>query len=98
MLAGSVAHELGNPLNSLTIHLQLIERRLKKQKSTRETESLTDSISICREEVKRLDGIISNFLNAIRPQPPDLAEMRVVEVLSATVDWGSLNTDLHHND
>jgi 2,3,4,5-tetrahydropyridine-2-carboxylate N-succinyltransferase len=22
----------------------------------------------------------------------------VVEVLSATVDWGSLNTDLHHND
>ncbi|HNW41839.1 MAG TPA: ATP-binding protein [Opitutaceae bacterium] len=87
MLAGSVAHELGNPLNSLTIHLQLIERRLKKQKSTRETESLTDSISICREEVKRLDGIISNFLNAIRPQPPDLAEMRVVEVLSEVLHF-----------
>ena len=32
MLAAGVAHELGNPLNSLTIHLQLLERRLRKLK------------------------------------------------------------------
>jgi signal transduction histidine kinase len=31
--------------------------------------------------VKRLDGIISNFLDAIRPQPPDLAETNLGEVL-----------------
>src|SRR5436189_1074190 len=32
LLAASVAHEIGNPLNSLHIHLQLIERELKKLK------------------------------------------------------------------
>jgi PAS domain S-box-containing protein len=81
LLAAGVAHELGNPLNSLTIHLQLIERRLKKLQGSKEARSLEDSIKICQDEVARLDGIIRNFLEAIRPRPPDLAELNVVDVI-----------------
>jgi len=81
LLAAGVAHELGNPLNSLTIHLQLIARKLKKLKAGRETAALGESIGICQQEVMRLDGIITNFLEAIRPRPPDLAETQVVDVL-----------------
>ena len=83
LLAAGVAHELGNPLNSLTIHLQLIERRLKKLKSMRDKDAaaLSDSIAVCQEEVRRLDGIITNFLEAIRPRPPDLVEVRLPEIL-----------------
>src|SRR6266513_2865770 len=33
LLAASVAHEIGNPLNALHIHLQLMERELKKLKT-----------------------------------------------------------------
>jgi PAS domain S-box-containing protein len=33
LLAASVAHEIGNPLNALHIHLQLMERELKRLKS-----------------------------------------------------------------
>jgi PAS domain S-box-containing protein len=84
LLAAGVAHELGNPLNSLTIHLQLIERRLKKLKTMRDTDAaaLSDSIEICQGEVRRLDGIISNFLEAIRPRAPDLVETNLAEVLA----------------
>ncbi|HWQ91863.1 MAG TPA: PAS domain-containing sensor histidine kinase, partial [Clostridia bacterium] len=33
LLAASVAHEIGNPLNALHIHLQLMEREVKKLKT-----------------------------------------------------------------
>lgn len=82
LLAAGVAHELGNPLNSLTIHLQLIARKLKKLAGSKEARSLEDSIKICQDEVTRLDGIIKNFLEAIRPRPPDLADVQLGEVLS----------------
>jgi PAS domain S-box-containing protein len=83
LLAAGVAHELGNPLNSLTIHLQLIERRLKKLKGARADDAgaLTESIAVCQEEVRRLDGIITHFLEAIRPRSPDLAEVHLPELL-----------------
>ena len=82
LLAAGVAHELGNPLNSLTIHLQLITRKLKKLKTSKDTDSLVESVDVCRAEVARLDGIIAHFLEAIRPQPPDLAELDLAEVLA----------------
>ena len=82
LLAGGVAHELGNPLNSLTIHLQLMERKLKKLKAGADSESIAESVKICRDEVQRLDGIIKNFLEAIRPQDPDLVETNIEDVLT----------------
>jgi len=82
-----VAHELGNPLNSLTIHLQLIDRKLKKLGRSPEAESISDSVGVCREEVQRLDGIITHFLEAIRPMPPDLAETSLTDVLAEVLKF-----------
>jgi two-component system, sporulation sensor kinase E len=66
LLAAGVAHELGNPLNSLNIHLQLLERDLK-QDPPRSKEQLLESVRVARTEVNRLDTIINQFLGAVRP-------------------------------
>jgi PAS domain S-box-containing protein len=87
LLAAGVAHELGNPLNSLTIHLQLIARKLKKLKAPADVDSIAESVDICRVEVERLDGIITHFLEAIRPRPPDLSETDVSEVLAEVLKF-----------
>lgn len=73
-LAAGVAHELGNPLNSLTIHLQLMERLAEKLADEPQAEKLRAQLEICRGEVARLDGIVEHFLEAVRPQSPDLGD------------------------
>ena len=72
LLAAGVAHEIGNPLNSLHIHLQLMERKVRKLRSTEEKRELEESIEIARAEISRLDSIVSQFLRAIRPSKPQL--------------------------
>lgn len=81
LLAGGVAHELGNPINTINIHLQLIQRQLKKLESTPAAEKIRESVKICAGEVNRLDGIIEHFLKAIRPSPPDFQDIRLLELI-----------------
>ena len=71
LLAAGVAHEIGNPLNSLHIHLQLMERSLQNLHDGAKTE-LQQSIDVARSEVNRLDSIVTQFLKAIRPSRPQL--------------------------
>ncbi|HKP93758.1 MAG TPA: ATP-binding protein [Chthoniobacterales bacterium] len=71
LLAAGVAHEIGNPLNSLHIHLQLMEREVRKLDG-RVKEQLQEAIAISRAEITRLDSIVTQFLQAIRPSKPIL--------------------------
>tara|TARA_B100001027_G_scaffold138681_1_gene96316 strand:- start:920 stop:2089 length:1170 start_codon:yes stop_codon:yes gene_type:complete len=80
-LAAGVAHELGNPLNSLTIHLQLIERKIKKLGEQADAAKLAESLLVCQGEVERLDGIITHFLEAVRPQKPELNELDLLRLV-----------------
>jgi len=97
LLAASVAHEIGNPLNALHIHLQLMERELKKLRpiparaglaatagrprsqvltaeadTTDVAQKLNQYLSVAKGEINRLDYIVTQFLQAIRPAPPQL--------------------------
>src|ERR1700736_5794828 len=71
LLAAGVAHEIGNPLNSLHIHLQLMERKVRELDGPVRSE-LQQTIDVARAEISRLDSIVTQFLRAIRPSKPQL--------------------------
>jgi two-component system, sporulation sensor kinase E len=84
LLAAGVAHEIGNPLNSLHIHLQLMERSVQKLHDGEKAE-LEQSIDVARSEVNRLDSIVTQFLKAIRPSRPQLRPENVNAIVEEAV-------------
>ena len=84
LLAAGVAHEIGNPLNSLHIHLQLMERSVQKLHNGEKAE-LEQSIDVARSEVNRLDSIVTQFLKAIRPSRPQLRPENVNTIVEEAV-------------
>ena len=120
LLAASVAHEIGNPLNALHIHLQLIERDLKKLKVLARLEPSTPRpkrsrgraeetlglglgellertmgyVAVAKGEIGRLDYIITEFLQALRPSTPRLEAGDLNAVVQATL--GLLRPELEN--
>jgi two-component system, sporulation sensor kinase E len=87
LLAAGVAHELGNPLNSLNIHLQLLERDLKRRSAGPEDKELLESVRVARSEVARLDTIISQFLGAVRPAHATRSMVSINDVLRESLSF-----------
>ena len=107
LLAASVAHEIGNPLNALHIHLQLMEREVKKLRpatrgnlgsrnrtqvlsgnadTTEVAAKLEQYLSVAKGEINRLDYIVTQFLQAIRPAPLQLKTVSLNEVVERTLE------------
>ena len=84
LLAAGVAHEIGNPLNSLHIHLQLMERSVQNLGDGAKAE-LQQSIDVARSEVNRLDSIVTQFLRAIRPSRPQLRPENINAIVEEAV-------------
>lgn len=84
-LAAGVAHEIGNPLNSLDIHLQLMARKVRKLESE-DKEDLTKLLNTAQQEIRRLDNILKQFLHAIRPQNLIREKAQIHQVLRTTLE------------
>lgn len=112
LLAASLAHEIGNPLNALNIHLQLMERELRRmrgelvalrnhaprsprprapqleaeQAAFSSLEKLQGFVGVARGEIGRLDYIVRQFLQALRPSQPRHRHSDLNAILRETVE------------
>lgn len=67
-LAAGVAHEIGNPLNAIGIHLGLLRQEAEKLPDE-PAGKILDRIEIITAETRRLDRIVRDFLKATRRPP-----------------------------
>lgn len=64
-LTAGVAHEVKNPLNAMTIHLELLKEKMAAGASP---ESTSEHVDIIGREIRRLDDVVQGFLKFARPE------------------------------
>lgn len=85
LLSAGVAHEIGNPLNSLGIHLQLLHTVIESL-DVPQKEDMLELTSIARSEIIRLDNIIKRFLKSIRPFQLKIGEQDITVTVRQTIE------------
>lgn len=85
-LAAGVAHEIGNPLNSIQIHIELLKREIEKL--PKETiKKLAKYLDVTSAETKRLDQIVRSFLRVTRRPPLRFRKESINDVLEEAVEF-----------
>jgi len=62
--ASVVAHEIRNPFNSIVINMQVLKRGMARRESYERLANFMDSIDA---EIRRIDGLIQNYLSLTKP-------------------------------
>src|SRR4051794_31966987 len=79
-LAGTIAHELGNPLNALSGHLQLLARRPDL------AEPAKAQVTVLQGEVTRMTQIIRRFLDQTRGFTPASEMVALAPLVDEALD------------
>jgi signal transduction histidine kinase len=95
-LGAGLAHEVRNPLNALSLNLQLLRERLEDPSADRK--DLLGKADAMIAEMRRLDDLVTHLLEVSRGSPPsreparldDLAR-QVVERLRGTAEKGGVS-------
>jgi len=91
MTAG-LSHEIRNPLNAAALQLSVLERRI--QRLARDAQpSLLEPLTLVKDEIRRLDHILEDFLQFARPReyvprPVDVASLitKVLDLLGGEAE------------
>jgi len=81
-LAAGVAHEIRNPLNAVSLAVQRIQREYAPQQAEN-CEEFQDLIRTVRQEIRRLDTTIEDFLSLSRAGRLALRPVAIVELLKS---------------
>lgn len=79
-LAANVAHEIKNPLGSISIHVQLVRKAVERLTGA-DTCSICKYLDVVDEEMERLNKIVVDFLFAVRPISFEFTALNINELI-----------------
>lgn len=85
-LAAGVAHEIKNPLGSISIHIQLMQKEMQGR-DTVSTDKFREYLEVINEEVDRLNTTVVDFLFAVRPMDAKLTGHDINQIIQDLVDF-----------
>lgn len=99
-LAASVAHEIKNPLGAISIHIQLIQKALRKARDgdgkLPDRKFVESYLDVVNEEIDNLNKIVVDFLFAVRPISANLALVNPNKLLEHFADFFKPEFTQHH--
>ena len=78
-LTAGVAHEVKNPLNAMTIHLELLKQKLCGVEPA--ASGIEPHVDIIAREIRRLDDVVQGFLKFARPEELTLRPVAPAELV-----------------
>ena len=83
--AADLAHEIGNPINNVSLHLQLLRRAIARLPEGPDRDDLSELQGVASDELSRLGELLSRYLSALRDRAPVLAPCDVRAELERTL-------------
>ena len=83
-LAAGLAHEIRNPLNVLSMNLQMLEEELTGRAGGDPTGDTKQYLGTLQGEIRRLSSLVDNFLSYARPTAPRFESRDLNQVVGAT--------------
>ncbi len=103
-LTAGLSHEIRNPLNAASLQLSVLERRIRKLEHSVQG-NLIEPLTLVRDEIRRLDHILQDFLEFARPAPVSLRPIafdallkRVTDLLSTVAENRGVSLSLSGAD